>query len=288
MRLIFLSDTHLADDRSFFVPNFEALVAHVAGSRAAFVVNGGDVALDGADHEGHIAHARALHDRLVTPWRAIPGNHDLGNVAGGSGRPPRQPITNDRRARWCRHFSDEWWTADLGDWTLVGLNAQLMGSGLPTEEVQWRWLDGTLAAAAPRPVVLFTHRPLFNEAPAQEPGEHGADGRYLAPEPRRRLLDGIARSTVRLVASGHAHQQRYTVHDGVGYLWAPSTAFFLPEAMQPTIGTREVGFVDIDLTTDRPGITMRRLPTMAQNVITDFPEAYPSYGISRTKPAAAM
>ena len=287
MKLTFLSDTHLADDRPFFVPNFEALATHVAGSGADFVVNGGDVALDGPDHEGHLAHARRLHDRLFGPWRAVPGNHDLGNALGASKRPPRQPITDERRARWGRHFGDEWWTVDLGGWTLVGVNAQLMGSGLPAEETQWQWLDRALAAVSPRPVALFTHRPLFNEGPLQEPGEQGADGRYLAPEPRRRLLDTIGRSTVRLVASGHAHQYRHTAHDGVDYVWAPSTAFVLPESLQPTIGTRKVGFVDIDLATERPVVKMHTLPTLAQNVITDFPGAYPSRSPAPADPVAA-
>ncbi len=287
MQLIFLSDTHLADDRPFFVSNFHALVAHIADRGAAFVVNGGDVALDGPDNDGHIAHARALHDRLTVPWRAVPGNHDLGNAAAVSGRPPRQPITDARRARWRRHFGEEWWTQEVGGWTLVGINAQLMGSGLPAEEEQWQWLAGALAAADPRPVGLITHRPLFNEGPLQEPTEQGAEGRYLAPEPRRRLLGLIAGSTVRLVASGHAHQFRHTAHDGVDYVWAPSTAFVLPEALQPTLGARDVGFVDIDLATDRPQVAMRRLSTMQQNIITDFPGAYPSLAAAKAVSAAA-
>jgi hypothetical protein len=98
-------------------------------------------------------YARDQHDRLGVPLRFIPGNHDLGdNPSPGHEAAP--PIAEDYRARFCRLFGEDWWSHDRDAWRLVGINAQLLGSGLDAEAAQWDFLE-TAFAAARRPIALF-------------------------------------------------------------------------------------------------------------------------------------
>ena len=55
-----------------------------------------------------------------------------------------------------------WWVTDVGDWLMVGVNAQLFGSELPVEDEQWAWLEGSSRrqAARERPLALVSHKPL--------------------------------------------------------------------------------------------------------------------------------
>jgi hypothetical protein len=73
-------------------------------------------------------------------------------------------------------------------------------------------------------------------------------------------------------------------HDGVRHVWAPSTAFILPDAMQPRIGTKAVGLVEYEFTGTE--VTVRFVtPTGAQNLdLVDVPGAY---GDLRAKMKAA-
>ena len=53
-----------------------------------------------------------------------------------------------------------------------------------------------------------------------------------------------------LIACGHVHQYRATTADGSHHVWAPSTAFVLPDRIQPLYGMKEVGYVEHALEPD--------------------------------------
>jgi hypothetical protein len=159
-----------------------------------------------------------------------------------------------------------------------------MGSGLADEDAQWAFLAETLAEAEDQPVAVWIHKPLFNPGPA----ETGATAhRYVVPEARDRLLTLFKTARVLLVASGHTHQHRRTRHAGVDYVWCPSTGYVLKSAaLQPVIGTKEVGFVDYSFAPDGVTVAIRRVPAMVDHDIADFPDAYGEYGWP-AKPALA-
>jgi hypothetical protein len=52
--------------------------------------------------------------------------------------------------------------------------------------------------------------------------------------------------------SGHVHQYRDRVVDGVRHLWMPSTAYFLPAAAGRTGSAKVTGIGMIEPTPDRP------------------------------------
>lgn len=246
MRLIQLSDTHLSRARPFFHFNFELALREIAAAPPDLVVVSGDLALNGADDADDLVFAREQLDRLPVPWLAIPGNHDVGLA------PPEaqlsQPTTEARIARYLDVFGEDRFAHDLGDWRLIGVNSQLMASGLAREADQWCWLADQLRAAAGRPVLLFLHVPLFIDSPIE-----GAAGfSCLRPAPRRRLQSLIrGHGGVRAVACGHLHRAKTIDVDGVTYQWCPSTAFIVgDERLMPYGGTSVTGFLDWSLEPD--------------------------------------
>jgi 3',5'-cyclic AMP phosphodiesterase CpdA len=203
------------------------------------------------------------------PVRAIPGNHDIGdNPSPGS---HGEGITDQRRQIYQCHFGAEQWTMVAGDWYFIALNAQLLGSGLPAESDQWAFLEQAFTLAGGRPVALFLHKPLFRDTPNEA---HEAAGRYVLRGPRARLLGLARQADLRLVACGHVHQHRMFEHEGVRHVWAPSTAFILPDAMQPRIGTKAVGLVEYDF--DGADVAVRFVtPAGARHLdLFDVPGAY--------------
>jgi len=267
-RLIQISDTHLSRAKPFGVPNFQAMTAIVAEQKPDLVVNTGDIAFDGAGSEDDLAFARQCHAALAVPLRAIPGNHDLGdNPWGGA---IEQPITAARRERYLRHFGADWWQQDAAGWSLVGLNAQLFGSGLPAEEAQWSFLAEAVAATGRRPLALFIHKPLFNELPDETEVNH----RYVNPVHRARLFDALASVPLRLVASGHVHQHRSLRLDRVAYCWGPSTAFTVPDRIQPHIGKKHVGYIAYTFDGEAVAVDVVEAPALVNHSLDDFPHGY--------------
>ncbi len=241
-RIIHVSDTHLGQAHPWITANFEAMADIIARQRPDLVINMGDVAFDGAGSDADLAFARARHAALRSEVRVIPGNHDLGdNPWRGH---DAETITAARRDRYRQHFGEDYWRIDVDRWMLVGLNAQLFGSGLPDEDEQWSFLANAAADAGDRLVALFIHKPLFKDAP----GESDVNHRYVVPAHRRRLMAALADVDVRLVASGHVHQHRRhrpggakqarTALPHAEHCWGPSAAFILPDRIQPVIGTK--------------------------------------------------
>lgn len=265
-RLIQVSDTHLSRTRPFFVDNWDLVVAHINQVRPDMVLNTGDISLNGADDEDDLAYAAELHREIDCPVYAIPGNHDLGDNPALSGQGAKQPVTPARRDVYRRHFGDDFWMVAAADWQFIGLNAQLFDSGLDIEEPQWLFLQEALEAAGDRPTAVFIHKPLFFVDPLES---DQAAHRFVPEVGRRRFMDLIAGSRVKLIACGHVHQYRSHRHGSIDHVWAPSTAFILPEAMQPTYGERSVGFTEYSFNGDDVSFRYVRLDGLEDILLTD-------------------
>jgi 3',5'-cyclic-AMP phosphodiesterase len=168
--VIQISDTHLSREKPWFVQNFEAIVRIISARQPNLVVNTGDIALNGVDREDDLSFAQGCHAALDVPLRVVPGNHDVGDNPWQA--EVEQPITEARLTRYHRHFGADYWLVDAGDWVLLGLNAQLLGSGLAAEDEQWSFLASAKARVGRRPVALFVHKPLFNERPTETDVNH--------------------------------------------------------------------------------------------------------------------
>ena len=111
--------------------NFDRIVALSQQLAPDMVIHAGDISWDGASHPPDLGYAQAQLGRLHVPLRVIPGNHDVGDEPPGC---PGSPlIEGDLLARYCDAFGADYWRVDQGGWTLLGVNGQLFGSGLPRE-----------------------------------------------------------------------------------------------------------------------------------------------------------
>lgn len=279
MRIIQISDTHLSPSKTHFADNWAPLAAWISAQRPDLVIHTGDVTVDGAGIEDDLANSAELLRGLGVRWRALPGNHDVGDA-----RHARQPVNAERLAAWRRHFGPDRWVEDVDEqepgWRFVGFDAMLLDSGEPEEAAQADWLDHVMAAAGDRRIAWFLHRPLFLDGP-----DEGDTGYWsVKPQPRAQLMALIRRYRVALVASGHLHKARDFEQDGTRYLWAPASSFLVGAPTQPDMpGEKRLGAVLYEINAgslsakiaDVPGLTRHWLDDVIHEV---YPRPAPSSG----------
>jgi 3',5'-cyclic AMP phosphodiesterase CpdA len=248
-RIVLISDIHLSPTHGFFWENW-CIARDFANATAsdAVIVNG-DLAINGPDSDAEIEFGAKVLGGLRGRVLALPGNHDVGDEPPG--QDPDQIIDEARLRRWDRSLGGDRWVLDLDGWRLIGVNAQLFGSGLPREAEQNEWLDAQLASAAERRLALILHKPLFVE----DAGEDVPSVASIVPAVRVGLLDRLKRAGVRLVVSGHLHQHRDRVVDGIRHLWLPSTAFMASEKRG---GDPACGLAILDLAADQVTVSVER------------------------------
>ncbi len=268
IRLVHVSDTHLSRSHAYFAENWAVFREEMAAAPPDFLVHGGDIAFNGPAVEDDLAYAAAEIAGLGLPWRAVAGNHDVGEA------PPHsrldQPLTQARLAAWRRHVGPLWWRMDLGAWRLVGLDTALMGSGLAEEAAQSDFLAETLAGRGARPVMLFMHMPPFEKTPE--------DPRFttsVIPFPARAgLLDACVAGGVRVIACGHLHIYRRLRHRGMEIVWAPTTAMVnMRRGLQRWRRFPRPGYVEWALDGDRARHRLVEPPRMAAIDLTAWTAA---------------
>ena len=267
-RIAQISDTHLSPRKPAFGANFAALAAHLRVAAPDLVINTGDLTVDGADHEADLVHARALHDAIGLPWKAIPGNHDVGENREFD---DRQPFDAARRNRWLSIVGPDFWSQDVPGWRLVAVNSQLLGSGLPADAEQTAFVDDAVRGGDGRSILLMIHKPLCDVGLEDYP----RNGRFVTLDPRQALLRALGERGAATIACGHVHQFRDHVVAGVRHVWAPSSAFVLPAWYQPTFGERAAGYVEHALNEDGSATATLVAPeSMNLLDLADHPEVY--------------
>jgi 3',5'-cyclic AMP phosphodiesterase CpdA len=252
-RLVIVSDSHLSARAPEADRNWSAVTAHTRRARPDLVIHAGDLTLDGMTDPDDLRHGRAGLDQLPVPWLAVPGNHDIGDNAS-----PLTPfaitVNAARRRRWLDLIGTDWWLRDIGGWDLIGLNAQLFGSGLPAEQEQWTWLRAHVAPErSGRPLVLITHKPIDAGADELAAAPHY---RYVPAPARDRLTELLKQRQPRLVLSGHVHQYRRLDIRGTAHTWAPTTWAVLPDEIQATFGVKRCGVLSVDLDSRGSAVTL--------------------------------
>ena len=263
-----VSDSHLSPRVADTGRNWSAALRYMEAAEPDFVIHVGDLCMDAIHHPQQLAYGRAQMDRVPAPWRAVPGNHDVGDAPSAS-IDPDEAVYAERVAQWCDQIGPDHWAIDLGAWRLVGVNAQLFGAGVPAEEDQWAFLEDEFAHTdrAERQCLLVVHKPVaaFESELAAAPHY-----RFVPAPARDRLWKRVRERGVGAVLSGHVHQSRVLRVDGVTHLWAPTTWAVLPDSVQATIGSKRCGLLQIELRDDGPLVHKVVEPAgMAQLVISD-------------------
>jgi 3',5'-cyclic AMP phosphodiesterase CpdA len=247
-RFIVLSDIHLSPTHGFFWENWCVAREFADAAKADAVIVNGDLTINGPDSDTEIVFAATALRKLQMRVMALPGNRDVGEELPSQA--PDQIINEDRLARWDSSFAVDRWVLDAGGWHLIGVNAQLFGSGLARERSQDQWLDQQLSNAG-RPTALFLHKPLFLENPTDDV----ASPSCMLPSARARLLDKLDRFDVRLIVSGHLHQHRDRTFGGRQHLWVPAVA---SAAVQLHGGDGRCGVTVLDFSQNSVEVTIER------------------------------
>lgn len=280
MQIALISDTHLAPGASAFRANCDAARAWIAALAPDLTVHLGDITADAAKDPAHYAEAVAAFEAWPTPLRFLPGNHDVGDNPDQEG-PDQEgsdearhgdepPIDAGRLARYQAVFGPDRWALDAEGWTVIGLDAQVFGWAGAEQEDQFDWLADVLARAG-GPIGVMLHKPLFRDGPDDTERHH----RYVPSAPRARLLDLLRGHDLRFVVSGHTHQTRRCHVAGVEHVWAPSTAFVIPDSLQERIGDKIQGTMLLTLSGAGHRFTLAGPPGLTQRDLLDHAEVYP-------------
>jgi 3',5'-cyclic AMP phosphodiesterase CpdA len=265
MRIVILSDTHITPVAPAFWDNARAARGWIDTLAPDAVIHLGDITAHGKAEE--IAAVQAVFGTLSPPVCWLPGNHDIGDNPGPRSDEPLDPV---RLARFRAVLGPDRWSLDRRGWQIIGLNAQLFGSATTEEQEQDAWLDEALLRCQ-APLGLMLHKPLFRDGHA-DIEEHP---RYVPLAARRRLVARLSRRDLRFVASGHTHQRRHIVADGVEHVWAPSLAYRIPNALQETVGEKVVGATILELTEQGHRFTFVVPPGVVSHDLADHIDLYP-------------
>lgn len=246
VEVVVVSDTHLAAGAPDATANWETVLASL--DHESLVIHTGDISADGEHHPEDLDFARELLAPLDQRLLVLPGNHDLGDVAPDASAIGAS-IDAARLAAYRSVFGSDRWCVAAGRWHLVGINSQLVGSGLDAEHEQWEWLARTIGRLpVGAPAALFLHKPIH--AHGRPDDEVARPGRYVPSGSRRRLTEQLARRSFGLVVSGHVHQWGIRRDPAMTTIWAPSTWVTFPEAVQPTVETKRTGYASLLLHDD--------------------------------------
>lgn len=131
--------------------------------------------------------------KLETPYRAVPGNHDVTSTA----------VSGYRDYHRC--FEDANWIEEMGGWTFIGIDScegRATVAQIPLRTVLW--LNEQLREIPKdRPIALFTHHPFNPNVPKVR--AKNADT----------LLSNFSEHRLKLVAAGHFHGNLEERKDGV-------------------------------------------------------------------------
>jgi predicted phosphodiesterase len=271
LRIALISDTHLAARAKEFAANFEAAARWIGDEKFDLVIHLGDITADGASDPAEFAEASALLATSPVEIRYLPGNHDVGDnppAPGAASDDP--PFSPDRLEAYRAVFGADRWAFEVEGWRLVGLDAQLFGTGTVEEADQFAWLEAEIGSAEGQ-IGLFVHKPFFRDGP----GDTEAHPRYVPLSETRRFFEIMEGRQLRFVVSGHVHQQRRLSADGIEHVWLPSTAFVIPDALQERIGDKVTGAAMLDLRSDGYDIAFVKPTGMADCDLVDHPHVYP-------------
>lgn len=248
--IVQVSDMHLSPTHAWFQDNWDVFIETMHADPPDFIFVTGDICVNGPDRAHEFTYGRAQLDRLPVPWRAIPGNHDSGDT------PPDErnshPLTEPLRSTFRSTIDDDFWAQDLGNWRFIGLNAQMIDSGLPGEAEQWAFLEQALADAGDRKLAIWIHKPLF----IRDPDSTGRMLTALFPEGRARLMALCERHGVKLVGSGHLHKFRRVQMGGTKLIWAAATSFLM-DKKRALPGAARLGYMRYKF--GRSGVTARMI-----------------------------
>jgi alkaline phosphatase D len=261
-----ISDTHLSPRTPLFRRNLALLGTWAAAARPELIVVTGDLSLDGADRDADLEFAARLLRGLPAPLLVLPGNHDVGSDPRTM---PTQPVDAARLARFRRLAGEDMWARDLPGWRIVGLNTEIMGTGLAEETAQAGFIAAAAAGTGDRRLAVFLHTPAFTTGPDDPAFDYWS----VTPEARAALRPLLDHPGLRLVGSGHLHLHHQFARGAVRYAWAPPVAFLCEPETQPGLPGERL-----------PGALLHRLGAAAAETALVSPAGIEHHWLAAVRP----
>jgi 3',5'-cyclic AMP phosphodiesterase CpdA len=265
LRIVQISDTHLSHRGGVTNRNCERLIRFINEDlRPDLVVHTGDASMLDPDSAADRDAARDLLGRISAPLRVLPGNHDVGEPGerawGGLA------VTSERVTAFTSVFGADHWVEVLGDYAVIGLNSEILSTGLPEEHAQWDWLRTITEQVGTRPVLVFCHKPLWPTV--QEPAEVPLSVPDSARERLLRAVDGV---NVKIFASGHLHRFEIGQHGQGLRVIAPSTAAVTRGRDELAgAGLRQLGLVEYRCEAGDVDVYFRSVPELVEGSARDI------------------
>lgn len=240
---VHVADMQPGSRRSFrfrqkYLENWETARKQIIDIKPEIVVIGGDVTRDGSYHDFEFEEMKISLDTMDIPYQAVPGNMDTGNKhTDKQGPNPKRDdiglnVTSEQLQRFSRFLGEFPWSFVHKNVRFSGFYSALAGSGLPEEELMWKWLDDLKNLPRVQHHIMVTHYALFiddlDESNADITDREtytkwyfGIDNPY-----RTRIFDAYKAANVNIVLSGHIHCSRQVqIADGIRFYKSPATAF---------------------------------------------------------------
>lgn len=205
---IHLSDSHigLPDANG----HWETALKIIKARRPDFVLHTGDVTELG--HQVDFEKARADLDSLGIPWRAIPGNHDIGD-----GPPVGKGPDPDALKRYDIALGPSRFIYPLGSWTLIGMSGLEFGTERQADSSARAWLSQAIDSVS-GPIILAFHKPVF----VDDINEVTETSAAMPACARSHMAENLHLPNLKLVLSGHRHAHRVIQNEVVSTVWAPA------------------------------------------------------------------
>ena len=160
---------------------------------------------------------RALVSELKHPLHVLPGNHDMGDKANDWA--PAPLVCEEHVETYRNYFGDDHYAFEVAGCHFLCLNAQVIGSGLPSEARQKAWLETWLAGHRGARIVLNLHYPPFVNHE-----DEGESYDNVSQPGRAWLLSLIDDHQVEAVFTGHVHNFWYHRRQATDYYLLPAVS----------------------------------------------------------------
>ena len=252
MRIVQISDIHLGPFRPATWQHMQVALELIEDDSPDLVIFSGDICSNGDNSPADYGYAKARLDDLTIPWRAIPGNHDVGchphSQTAGS-------LKMDAIERFRKFIGPDRWSQDDGDIKVIAINSELAGSGSLEEREQLAWLRGEIASSPVGGSIVFMHSMCYIRDVEEESCYWTLD-----PEPRKELLGIFHEGPVQAVFNGHLHFHFQIEHQGLPLYSCPATGFPLGDNSFPEVGDSREGYFVIDATKSSVSYDKKLLP----------------------------
>lgn len=251
MRIALVSDLHLSARSPECVAHWHAARRAVQRIGVDLTVHLGEVTPGGPFCSDEVRVAAQLVGQWPTDMRCL-----VGNRCGSSGAFKAGSPDHWLRAwlRACRPSLDtDHWLVKADGWRLLGVDAQILGTGSEKEDSLWRLMDAeTRASDAPAHTAVFLRWPNACGSVARcGTNKCEAAGRAYA-----RLLNGPLKASLKVVVSGHMPPFIDIGATGVRHFLLPPSVRTPADPLQCRMGEKLVGVGLLELDQDEIGFEL--------------------------------